>query len=88
METASFTAGQSTVSEQSVSISTSTMSATEPARSLSSPRIRSQSYFWAREWQQDESLADFDFLIGNTYKPADIEDLISELSDAETSQDR
>jgi len=57
----------------------SASSATTLARALPSPRHGSQAYFWTREWQQREQLADYDFLIGDTYKPSDVEDLIREL---------
>lgn len=58
-----------------------TTAATAPSVSLPSPRHGSQSYFWTRDWQQRERLADFDFLIGDVYRPTDVEDLIRFLDD-------
>jgi hypothetical protein len=60
--------------------------ATEPSRSLPSPRHGSQAYFWTTEWQQKERLADWDFLIGNVYRPSDIDDLIRHLDEAAGAQ--
>lgn len=53
-----------------------------PSRSLPSPRHSSQAYFWTTEWQQRERLADYDFLIGDTFKPANADDLIQQLHEA------
>ena len=49
-----------------------------PSRTASI-RSGAQSYFWTAEWQQKERLADMDLLCGNTYEPADVEDLIHHL---------
>lgn len=46
---------------------------------LPSPRHGTQAYFWTSDWQQKETLADFDYLIGDVYNPMDVEDLIREL---------
>jgi hypothetical protein len=59
--------------------SRSLASATAPARALPSLRHGTQAYFWTPEWQQRERLADYDFLIGDTYEPTDVADLIREL---------
>lgn len=49
-----------------------------------SPSIRkSQAYFWTAEWQQWETLADYDRLIGDYYEPDDVEALIAWLNDDE-----
>jgi hypothetical protein len=53
---------------------------------LPAPRHGSQSYFWTLDWQQRERLADFDFLIGNIYRPTDVEDLIRFLDDDDSDE--
>ena len=35
-----------------------------------------QAYYWSPEWQQREYLADLDTLVGDVYKPADLDDLL------------
>ena len=44
---------------------------------------RSQAYFWSAEWQQWETLADYDRLIGDYYEPESVDDLIAWLNDDE-----
>ena len=44
---------------------------------------RSQAYFWSAQWQQWETLADYDRLIGDYYEPEDVDDLIAWLNDGE-----
>jgi hypothetical protein len=80
MAHSSFQVNASKATARAVMVPTiSASSATMTARTLPSPRHGSQAYFWTREWQQKERLADFDFLIGDTYRPSGIEDLIREL---------
>ena len=90
MKTINLASGQSSMSESSVNVEALAMEATEPARALSSPRVGTQAYFWTAEWQQKERLADYDFLIGDTFTPSDVEDLIAslhEVADAAPGQD-
>lgn len=85
-----FRLSQSIASAFSVVVGRSAMAATAPARALPSPRTGSQAYFWTAEWQQKERLADIDFLIGDTLKPANVEELIAhlhEVADAAPDQD-
>lgn len=57
-------------------------SATASPNVAVTPSIRrSQAYFWTAEWQQWETLADYDRLIGDYYEPEDIDDLIAWLND-------
>ena len=42
-----------------------------------------QAYFWTGEWQRGERQADRDFLRGDYYAPADIDDLIDWLNDGD-----
>lgn len=72
----------STASALDIHVEAFASSATEPSRSLPSPRHGSQAYFWTTDWQQKERLADWDFLIGETFKPTDAEDLIRHLHEA------
>jgi hypothetical protein len=44
-----------------------------PARSL---RLSEQAYFWSERWQQGERLADYDYMAGTDYQPANLEDLM------------
>ncbi len=60
--------------------------ATSPSRSLPTPAHASQAYFWTPEWQQRERLADWDFLIGDEYKPDDVDDLIRHLHEAASAE--
>lgn len=68
----------------------STLSLAPRTSTIASPDValgptirRSQAYFWTAEWQQWETLADFDRLIGDYYEPDDIDDLIAWLNDDE-----
>ena len=47
-----------------------------------------QAYFWTGEWQQGERQADRDFLRGDYYEPADIDDLIDWLNDGNEGRPR
>lgn len=38
-----------------------------------------QAYFWTKEWQHEEAQVDYEYLVGNTYRPTDVEDLIRSL---------
>jgi hypothetical protein len=49
-----------------------------PGRSL---RTAEQAYFWTERWQQGEKLADYDYVAGADYEPADVDDLIRWLNE-------
>ena len=38
-------------------------------------RYGEQAYFWTDSWQQAETLADFDYMIGDDYRPRSLDDL-------------
>ena len=80
MTQSSFEVGASMATARSVFVPTrSAAGATARSHALPSPRHGTQAYFWTREWQQKETLADWDFTIGDTYRPIDVEDLLREL---------
>ena len=70
--------GSSTLS---LGVETSAIASPDVALRRSIPR--SQAYFWTAEWQQWETLADYDRLIGDYYEPDDIDALITWLNDDE-----
>lgn len=80
--TGRFGLNESTASALDIQVEAFASSATEPSCSLPSLRHGSQAYFWTTDWQQKERLADWDFLIGETFKPTDVEDLIRHLHGA------
>ncbi len=75
----------SAVSASAIPVGASATSAAAPCRSLPSPRHGAQAYFWTTDWQQRERLADWDFLSGNTFRPAGAEDLIRHLQEEAAS---
>ena len=83
---ANFNLARSDTAMSSTALGAYASEATSPARALPSPRHGSQAYFWTTEWQQKEILADYDFLIGNTFEPTDVEDLIRHLHEAADAQ--
>ena len=62
---------------QSIRVTPRATAATAPStRALQRNRHGSQAYYWTREWQQGERLADLDILVGDVYKPRDVPALL------------
>lgn len=69
-----------TTGSNNLTLGRSTSASASPDVSIRPSFSRSQAYFWTAEWQQWETLADYDRLIGDYYEPEDVDDLIAWLN--------
>lgn len=73
-----FRTDASCVSEEAIFVRRTLTEGTTPnALAMRSHRLGSQAYFWTRDWQREEFLADIDYLIGgeHVYQPRGAGDL-------------